>query len=95
VDGQEGLDLVLSSEEPIALVLCDIILPELSGHEFGRRLGTMRPSIPVLYMSGYPGHEVVERGLIARDAPFIEKPFTPESLASAVRRLLDLQATPR
>jgi two-component system, cell cycle sensor histidine kinase and response regulator CckA len=95
VDGQEGLDLVLSSEERIALVLCDIILPELSGHEFGRRLGTMRPSIPVLYMSGYPGHEVVERGLIARDAPFIEKPFTPESLASAVRRLLDLQATPR
>jgi two-component system, cell cycle sensor histidine kinase and response regulator CckA len=95
VDGQEGLDLVLSSEKPIALVLCDIILPELSGHEFGRRLGTMRPSLPVLYMSGYPGHEVVERGLIARDAPFIEKPFTPESLALAIRRLLDLQSAPR
>jgi PAS domain S-box-containing protein len=89
VDGKEGLDVMLSSDSRVALVLCDVILPELSGHEFGRRLGTIRPNVPVLYMSGYPGLEVVERGLIARDAPFIEKPFTPEGLASAVRRLLD------
>jgi two-component system, cell cycle sensor histidine kinase and response regulator CckA len=89
VDGKDGLDVMLSSDSRVALVLCDVILPELSGHEFGRRLGTIRPNVPVLYMSGYPGLEVVERGLIARDAPFIEKPFTPEGLASAVRRLLD------
>ncbi|HZI76200.1 MAG TPA: ATP-binding protein [Gemmatimonadales bacterium] len=89
VDGKDGLDVMLASDSRVALVLCDVILPELSGHEFGRRLGTIRPNVPVLYMSGYPGLEVVERGLIARDAPFIEKPFTPEGLASAVRRLLD------
>jgi hypothetical protein len=51
-------------------------------------------------MSGYPGLEVVERGLIAQDAPFIEKPFTAAGLASSVRGLLnkdfafDLQKTP-
>jgi hypothetical protein len=32
---------------------------------------------------------IVERGLIARDAPFIEKPFTSESLGAAIRRLID------
>ena len=85
-DGRSGLAQVLSGE--VDLVLCDVILPEMSGHELGRRLESIRQGIPVLYMSGYPGHEVVERGLIAHDAPFIEKPFTADSLARSVRDLL-------
>jgi two-component system, cell cycle sensor histidine kinase and response regulator CckA len=89
VDGKEGLEVMLARNSQVALVLCDVVLPEMSGAELGRRLSELRPSLPVLFMSGYPGLEVVERGLIARDAPFIEKPFTPESLALAVRRLLD------
>lgn len=72
----------------VDLVLCDVILPEMSGHELGRRIEAVRPDVPVLYMSGYPGLEVVERGLIAPDAPFIEKPFTADGLAQAVRGLL-------
>ena len=79
-----GLETDLSAND-IDLVLCDVILPEMSGHELGRRITAVRPEIPVLYMSGYPGLEVVERGLIAHDAPFIEKPFTAAGLASAVR----------
>jgi CheY-like chemotaxis protein len=75
-DGRAGLALILSAE--IDLVLCDVILPEMSGHELGRRIAAIRPDLPVLYMSGYPGLEVAERGLIARDAPFIEKPFTAD-----------------
>jgi two-component system cell cycle sensor histidine kinase/response regulator CckA len=87
--GDQGLELVESAHSNVALVLCDVILPEMSGHELGRQLAATRPQLPVLYMSGYPGLDVVERGLVAREAPFIEKPFTPESLALAVRRLLD------
>lgn len=85
-DGRSGLKLVQLAE--VDLVLCDVILPEMSGHEMGRRMGAIRPDVPVLYMSGYPGLEVVERGLIAHDAPFIEKPFTAEGLARAVRDLI-------
>ena len=84
--GREGLKLLLSA--PVDLVLCDVILPEMSGHELGRRLQVIRPDVPILYMSGYPGLDVVERGLIALDAPFIEKPFTATSLAQSVRGLL-------
>jgi PAS domain S-box-containing protein len=84
--GREGLRLLLSA--PVDLVLCDVILPEMSGHELGRRMEVIRPDVPVLYMSGYPGLDVVERGLIAQDAPFIEKPFTAASLAQSVRGLL-------
>ena len=90
-DGRAGLEQILSAE--IDLVLCDVILPEMSGHELGRRVSAVRPELPILYMSGYPGLEVVERGLIARDAPFIEKPFTASDLASAVRALLNADRT--
>jgi PAS domain S-box-containing protein len=86
-NGRAGLELIVSAE--VDLVLCDVILPEMSGHELGRRVSAVRPDIPVLYMSGYPGLEVVERGLIAYDAPFIEKPFTADGLANSVRSLLN------
>jgi CheY-like chemotaxis protein len=90
--GREGLELVTAREGHVDLVLCDVILPEMTGHELGRCLEAVRPELPVLYMSGYPGLEVVERGLIAREDPFLEKPFTPEVLALAVRGLLDRRA---
>ena len=86
-NGRTGLELILTAK--IDLVLCDVILPEMSGHELGRRIAAVRPELPILYMSGYPGLEVVERGLIAHDAPFIEKPFTAGGLANAIRGLLD------
>ncbi|HEY5940476.1 MAG TPA: response regulator, partial [Gemmatimonadales bacterium] len=85
-NGREALRLVMSA--PLDLVLCDVILPEMSGHELGRRMAAACPDVPVLYMSGYPGLEVVERGLIAHDAPFIEKPFTAGGLAQSVRLVL-------
>jgi two-component system, cell cycle sensor histidine kinase and response regulator CckA len=88
VTGKEALEL-LSADSQIDLVLCDVVLPEMGGTELGRRVGAMRRRIPILYMSGYPGPEVVERGLITKHAPFLEKPFTPETLGLAVRRLLD------
>jgi PAS domain S-box-containing protein len=88
VSGREALEL-LSANSRVDLVLCDVVLPEMGGTELGRRVGAMRRKIPILYMSGYPGPEMVERGLITKHAPFLEKPFTPESLGSAVRRLLD------
>jgi two-component system cell cycle sensor histidine kinase/response regulator CckA len=86
-NGRSALEILASAD--VDLVLCDVILPEMSGHELGRRIASIRPDLPVLYMSGYPGLEVVERGLIAQDAPFIEKPFTAAGLASSVRGLLN------
>jgi signal transduction histidine kinase/CheY-like chemotaxis protein len=88
-DGKQGLERVLGAEPGVSLVVCDVVLPEMSGELLGRRLANIRPEIPLLYMSGYPGLEVVERGMIPREVPFIEKPFTPEHLISTIRRLLD------
>jgi two-component system cell cycle sensor histidine kinase/response regulator CckA len=53
------------------------------------------PEMPILYMSGYTGDDVVQRGLLEPGAPFQQKPFTPATLATKVRSILDHQASRR
>jgi two-component system cell cycle sensor histidine kinase/response regulator CckA len=88
-DGRAALDLLERLGGGVDLVLSDAVMPELSGRALGEIIGTRWPSIPVIYMSGYPGKEVVERGLVSPDAPFVSKPFTPVALARRTREVLD------
>jgi signal transduction histidine kinase len=87
--GLEALDLVEQDGTPIDLVISDVVMPELSGRELGTRLAVLRPELPVLYMSGYTGEDVIQRGLLEPGVPFQQKPFTPEGLARKVREMLD------
>ena len=89
-NGAEALQL--RAEQPsevIDLVISDVVMPEMGGRELGQRLSRLEPELPVLYMSGYTGEDVVQRGLLDPDAPFQQKPFTPEGLARKVREMLD------
>jgi len=45
--------------------------------------------LPVLFISGYTGEDVIQRGLLEPGAPFQQKPFTPDGLARKVREMLD------
>jgi CheY-like chemotaxis protein len=87
--GREALDLVETGRPSIDLVISDVVMPELSGRELGARLAVIQPALPVLYMSGYTGEDVVQRGLLEPGVPFQQKPFTPEGLARKVRDMLD------
>jgi PAS domain S-box-containing protein len=78
-----------ASGERIDLVLTDVVMPELGGRALGERLAVHQPGIRVLYMSGYTDDEILRRGLLVPGAEFLEKPFTPERLAGAVRQALD------
>jgi FixJ family two-component response regulator len=64
-------------------------MPEMGGRELGQHLAMFDPELPVLYMSGYTGDDVFQRGLLDPGAPFQQKPFTPGILASKVRTMLD------
>jgi PAS domain S-box-containing protein len=88
-NGREALALVASGSTRIDLVITDVAMPVVNGRELAERLRQIRPGIPVLFMSGYTDDEMVRRGLIDPDHPFLSKPFTPEVLASKVRALLD------
>ncbi len=87
--GGEALRQVSEGIRAIDLVISDVVMPELGGRELGQRLAEMQPDLPVLYMSGYTGEDVIQRGLLDPGAPFQQKPFTPEGLARKVRDMLD------
>ncbi len=85
--GEAALDLAAAQEPD--LVICDLVMPGLSGREVGERIAAIGPRIPVLYISGYPGEEVMQRGLLPEGAALLQKPFTPGQLAQRVREVLD------
>ena len=87
-DGREALLLCEQNEQPINLVLTDIVMPQMGGRELTERLTQLRPGLKVLYMSGYTDDAIVHHGVL-EGTPFIEKPFTPELLARKVREALD------
>ena len=73
----------------VDLVLSDIVLKGMSGPQFAERLRTRRPSTRVLFMSGYADDTVLAFGAVDVNRSFLQKPFTPESLAAKVRDVLD------
>ncbi|OLB66042.1 MAG: response regulator [Actinobacteria bacterium 13_2_20CM_2_72_6] len=77
----------------IDLLLTDLTLPGASGGDLARTATLMRPDLRVLYISGLPKEVAVGRGLVAEEAALVQKPFTSDRLAEAVRRVLAL-ATP-
>lgn len=88
-NGREALDVIQAATEPIHLVVCDIVMPEMTGWEFGQAIAQRRPDLRILYMSGYTGDDVVDRGLLGSDADFLAKPFTPREVVGRVRDVLN------
>jgi nitrogen-specific signal transduction histidine kinase len=87
--GEEAIRLAEREPSPIHLVLTDIVMPGMSGPELARELLRWHPALRVLFMSGYAENAIVREGLRHPSAGFIEKPFSPETLAREVRRALD------
>jgi DNA-binding NtrC family response regulator len=74
--------------DDIHLLLTDMIMPELGGHELIERMRVARPDIAVVCMSGYTHAELGGAELPAA-AAFLPKPFGERELATIVRRTLD------
>jgi two-component system cell cycle sensor histidine kinase/response regulator CckA len=88
-DGGQALAFLGTHDGAIDLVLTDAVMPQMSGLELAAALGTLRPSLPVIVMSGYTDVDLVRRGALDSGAPILTKPFTVESLLTAVRAPLD------
>jgi two-component system, cell cycle sensor histidine kinase and response regulator CckA len=86
-DGEDGLRRSGEHQGPIHLLLTDIVMPQMTGRELAQRLGTVRPDIRVLFMTGYTEHAVVES---ANGSALLNKPFSTMALLGNVRKLLDL-----
>ena len=87
-DGGEAIERVEREEQPIHLLLTDVIMPGLNGQDVALRIRALRPDIRVLFMSGYNEEAVLRHGVLAAGAAFIEKPFSPAVLLDRVRGIL-------
>ncbi|MFO0965381.1 MAG: PAS domain S-box protein [Gemmataceae bacterium] len=86
--GEEALRLCEQHQEPIHLLLTDVVMPGMSGRQVAEALRSRRPAMKVLFVSGYTDDAVVRHGLVEAETAFLQKPFTPISLAAKVRAVL-------
>ncbi len=83
--GPSAIRLFQSRAEEIGLVLLDMTMPEMSGHEVLRRLRTIRPDVKVIVSSGYSEMETIRRFTGQEITAFIQKPYTAAALAAKVK----------
>jgi len=86
-DGRQAL-AVVALHPRIDLVLTDVAMPEYGGRDLAQRLSSVRPGLPIIFMSGYTDDDLTRRGLLERGIPFLEKPFSPQDLTRLVTDVL-------
>jgi two-component system cell cycle sensor histidine kinase/response regulator CckA len=86
-DGPAALELCARAE--VQIVVTDVVMPKMSGRDLVDRLRADRPSLPVLFMSGYTDDAIVHHGVLDAGVEFIQKPFAMRALTRKVREILD------
>jgi DNA-binding NtrC family response regulator len=88
LSGREGLDWAI--ERPYDIVLTDIRMPDIGGMRVLRDIKRIKPSLPVLIITGYATAKSAVQAMKLGAADYIEKPFEPEQLLEAVSRALGI-----
>jgi PAS domain S-box-containing protein len=84
-DGAEGLRIFTERHHELVAVVCDLVMPELSGVDAIQRMKQLDPTVPVVACSGYPHGDRVGASIPECDA-FLHKPFHRAELAAALER---------
>jgi CheY-like chemotaxis protein len=88
-NGEHALELIRDHGNAIDLLLTDIKMPGLDGPALSLLAKKIVPSIKVLFISGYSENASSQYALADDRAGYLQKPFTPEALYSAIETLLD------
>ncbi|MEN2985492.1 MAG: PAS domain S-box protein [Thermodesulfovibrionaceae bacterium] len=76
-------------DKPIDLIICDVVMPGISGTKLINKIKNYRPDVKVLYMSGYTDDVVSKHGILEKGINFIQKPFSIEAFSRKIREVLD------
>ena len=88
-NGREALAVLERPDHGIDLVLTDVVMPDMGGVELADRVAAAHPDVRIVYMSGYSEGDKLHPGVRRSPYPFLQKPFSPESLAVRIREALD------
>jgi len=86
-DGLEALGRAIAAGEEFDLVLSDVVMPSMDGPAMAREIRTLRPELPVLFMSGY-AEEQLRREIDIPNMYFLAKPFSVAQICTAVEDVL-------
>lgn len=92
LEAQTGAEALTRCSEPgvvVDVVVTDVIMPGMNGHDLCVRLRERYPQMRVLLMSGYTKDAVIRRNMMQDADGFVEKPFTTDEMARKVREVLD------
>jgi len=87
--GPDALAVAEQHGRPLDLLLTDVMMPGMNGRELAESLLALRPSLRVLFISGYAEDVLVSDVGLVPGAAFLGKPFKPKALLSKVREVLD------
>jgi PAS domain S-box-containing protein len=87
-DARSALEYAIANCDAFDVVLTDVVMPNMGGRELADALRQVRPSVPIVFMSGH-ADDTVLRGNVERSREhFIAKPFTPAALVEKLHRVL-------
>jgi len=85
----EAIQLACADQGGIDLLITDVVMPSMNGQELAHHLESLRPSLQVVFMSGYTAKVIAHRGILDEGVHFLQKPFSFRDLAISVRNALD------
>ncbi len=89
--GPQALTIASQFDQPIDLMITDLVMPKMSGRELSQSLGSTRPQMKTIFMSGYTDDAVMHHGIQEAGVSFLQKPF---SLAMLARKVLEMLGSP-
>jgi PAS domain S-box-containing protein len=88
----DAIELSARHAGPIHLLLTDVVLPDINGRALYEQLAEHRPSLRVIYMSGYTTSVITHHGVLDEGLSYLQKPFDGEGLTAKIREVLDQDA---
>ncbi len=87
-NGAEGLDLFMARKDDIELLITDIVMPAMTGQALADKCWSLRPTLKVIYVSGYTRDSLLSQQTFADGTQLIEKPFTRETVLARISEVM-------
>jgi two-component system cell cycle sensor histidine kinase/response regulator CckA len=87
-NGDEAMDVSHAHSGEIALLVTDVVMPNMSGKQVADAMRSRRPELKVLYLSGYTENTISHHGMLDSSVDFLTKPFSRETLSRKIREIL-------